>query len=183
MKYLKLFEDLNEYYEVISEEDFNNMWPGERSMETWTLSNREISIITRNIPKETFTWKARPIYLYTGQYKKEYSTERTYNPLWQRLVSGKTQKENVFIIHKSTGDIEWDCMGELMVENDYIEISKTDKKNNKSHSLLDIDKVDDDWYRVYMTIYDKGDIYDEKFYKCDQIEGVIKLLKDLEVID
>lgn len=49
--------------------------------------------------------------------------------------------------------------------------------------FVTIDKYDDDWFFVHITIGDRLDPYgigslDQSFWKCDQIDGVVNLIKN-----
>jgi hypothetical protein len=45
-------------------------------------------------------------------------------------------------------------------------------------SEIDIMKGDDDWYYVWMELFVYTERKDKEWYKCDQFEGLVKLLKD-----
>ena len=79
----------------------------------------------------------------------------------------------------------------ILVDNDLnpfvyngIKWVKWDGKNSKIESIrssnfkVRVYPLPDDYYLVER----EDEYYEMKFYKCDQMEGVIKLLKDLDVI-
>lgn len=46
------------------------------------------------------------------------------------------------------------------------------------HELCKIVKLDDEWFIVYVTL--RGFIEDTKYFKCDQLHGLLELLKKIK---
>ena len=57
-------------------------------------------------------------------------------------------------------------------------IFRDPKKDSRGTISIDISKDDDEWYMVSIFSYIS---YEMKIYRCDQMEGVLKLLDDLKI--
>jgi hypothetical protein len=122
MKYLKLFEDHNDYYTQISEDEFNS-----EEVIQCDIDSRYVSIIK-------------------SQIKKEF-------------------------------DLEWSRAGIIEINNVMVVTRKYDN--------WIIYQAKDEWFYVKKYAQDimagpYNDFYN--YYKCDQIDGLIKYLKDNEII-
>ena len=119
---IKLFEEYNQYYNVIEEEKFYDLCGINQENNTLTFSDDEINILSKEV---------KDINLINN---KKYISMYTY-------ITMKSNIDNTIVIYK----------------------------------------IPDEWYLVAYIVHGEvangGRSY--MYYKCDQIEGLIKFIKDI----
>jgi hypothetical protein len=129
MKYLKLFENHNEYYVSVKSSEFN-VGSSQFNAE---FTESEIHYICRenNLDFDSVQW-----------FKNEKNRITIYDPIWWNGLSEKERRE------KLRGD-------------------------SSPEFWMFVFKATDEWY--YVSVY--ANRPDDLLYKCDQLEGLSKLIE------
>ena len=179
MKYLKLFENHNQYYEEISENEFSEfLYPIDENEEDC------VDIINSNLL--VFT----PVELHCLKEIGENFIKSNTDPNTFFELNSRTRK---VLYKKNKIDIKKE--GDDIV-NVFIEYFNTFGNSSIDDNFLFIYKADDEWYYVNIiteylykeTVYKRhhpriDEIKYCRYYKCDQFDGVKKLIEDELIID
>jgi len=145
MKYIKLFESHNYYFELSEDEC------GDHSRDINFSKNIIIKIL--NLIKDKEYFNKSKIYIRIPR-----AIDDTRPPLdnwrWQNW------NDNIS---------NFDIKGFMLSD-----VSETSK-------LVNISQLPDDWYSVRLIVSHFHNL-ECKYYKCDQWDGLVKCLKDLEII-
>jgi hypothetical protein len=126
---------------------------------------------------------------FSSPYYMEISLDEWYDPnlenpsVRMRDSSGKlpptTKVETKKIMIK---DVDVRKLSNLLGKRCSIEVNGYELEINKNLNEISIYLMDDEWYYVNLvTSYVSGRV-DKKYYKCDQLYGLIELLKDKNII-
>ena len=119
----------------------------------------------------------------TDDYYQEIDYEEWYDQRLNRLNISDNLNNRIKNLFDSRSDYQkQDSQGifkQALLAGSVIYVDKKDKKGTLCEIKISLN--DDDWYYVY--IYNEvRDKRSSGYYKCDQFDGLKKLLKDKEVI-
>jgi hypothetical protein len=169
MKYLKLFESLN-YYEKISCSDFYNKF---------FLPEEEVNVMTHPVIKIASAaghFNYDSIENFSKIEVSKIDEALSYTPFEVKKLNiqglhhvgpANINKERDNILHN----------GILQLTKSKLRPSKRDPYRNEWRDVVffEIFKCTDDWFYIYQ--YGMG----EQFYRCDQLDGLIKFLEEIVI--
>jgi hypothetical protein len=157
----------NNYYYKVTQDEFDNTI---QNPDIYFLSNSEI-LTLKNFVGKDFMVETEDASLITGGKEwlisDNWGLDKWFESEEIRIHDGDSIKS-----HKLSETSEDDV---IVVKNFTMRI-----KPNNEKETIDIMKCSDDWFLACVGMDDGSVVnWEEKMYKCDQLDGVIKFIKDM----